>query len=132
MFTYTVDPGSKAAIAGPALFHHHASQIGGNVLTNRATPDAATVCIAQSWSDFNDADSMTIAGNTCSGFQTGIVTATGGANPGAPRAEWVVRGNRVVGAEPGRAYLHSRVAGNESYTFAPDNTADGVPPAMHR
>jgi hypothetical protein len=126
-FVFTVDPGSSAAIAGPALFQHHTSLIANNSLTDRAPADPATICIAQSWSDFNDADTMTITGNSCSGFTRGLVTATGGANPGAPRAIWTISGNHVNGAAAGKAYQHARMAGNETYTFTPENTVNGNP-----
>jgi hypothetical protein len=69
---------------------------------------------------------MTITGNTCSGFTRGIVTATGGANPGAPRAVWVISGNHVDHAAAGKAYQHARMSGNETFTFTPDNTTDGM------
>jgi hypothetical protein len=125
-FLFTVDPGQSAAIAGPALFQHHTSVISHNTITDRAAVDPATVCIAQSWSDFNDTDTMTIMGNSCSGFTRGIITATGGANPGAPRAVWAISGNHVDHAAAGKAYQHVRMSGNEDYTFTPDNTVDGA------
>jgi hypothetical protein len=33
----------------------------------------------------------------------------------------------VNGAAAGKAYQHARMAGNETYTFTPDNTVNGNP-----
>ncbi len=107
------------AISGPALAGGNTSFIENNTLMYQAAPNPKSVCIVQSWSDYNSADEMRITGNTCVGFGTGIVTETAGQNPGAPRATWVVSGNRFSRVPDNQQIVHRKTSGNETYLAQP-------------
>ena len=110
---------AASAIAGPSLSGGHQSEITGNIILAQAGANGNGACIGQGWSDYNSTDQMQITGNTCSGFRTGIVTATGGGNPGAPHAVWLLQGNKFSGIPPGQQIVHVHSSGNEQYKSQP-------------
>lgn len=110
---------AASAIAGPSLSNGHQSEISGNTILAQAGARGDGACIAQSWSDYNNTDQMRITGNTCSGFRTGIVTATGGGNPGAPHAVWLLQGNKFPGIPAAQQTVHQHSSGNEQYQSLP-------------
>ncbi len=116
---FTVAVGPLPAILGPALANGHHSEISGNTVVAQAGVKGDVACIAQGWSDNNNTDEMRITGNTCTGFRYGISTATGGSNPGAPHAVWLLRGNHFSGIAAANQIVHQHSSGNESYTSVP-------------
>lgn len=117
---FTVPLGANAAISGPAEAWGHTSFIEDNTLFDEAAePDPKSVCIAQGWTDYNNADEMRIERNTCVGFGVGIVTETAGQNPGAPHATWVLSGNRFSRVPEGQQTVHRKTSGNEVYLVEP-------------
>lgn len=116
---FTVPMGTVAAITGPTLVNGHHSEISGNTITAEAGTTGDAPCISQGWSDYNSTDEMRILRNTCAGFRYGIATASGGGNPGAPRAVWLLQGNRFPGMPTANQIAHSHTSGNESYTVQP-------------
>ncbi len=116
---FTEPVGTMAAITGPSLANSHKSEISGNNITAAAGASGDGACIAQSWSDYNNTDEMRITGNTCAGFRYGIVTATGGGNPGAPHAVWFLQGNHFSGIPAAGRIVHNHSSGNETYTSVP-------------
>ena len=116
---FTLPVGAQAAITGPALVNGHKSDISGNLITAAAGAVGNAACIAQGWSDYNSTDEMRITGNTCSGFRYGIVTASGGGNPGAPHAVWYLQGNQFANVPAEHQIVHQHSSGNEVYTSAP-------------
>ena len=113
---FTVPIAATSAIAGPSEANGHHSEISGNTIVAQAGAVGDGACIAQGWSDYNSTDEMRITGNTCTGFRVGIVTATGGGNPGAPQAVWYLKGNAFTGTPPEKQVVHQHSSGNEQYT----------------
>ena len=116
---FNVPVGTAAGIGGPSLFNGHHSEISGNQIVAQAGTDGDAACIGQGWSDYNNTDEMRITGNTCAGFRMGIVTETGGGNPGAPRAVWVLSGNHFTDIPAAQQIVHQHSSGNETYTSTP-------------
>ena len=116
---FTVPVGTASGISGPSLANGHHSEISGNQILAQAGTNGNASCIGQGWSDYNSTDEMRITGNTCAGFRTGIATATGGGNPGAPRAVWIVSGNHFTDIPAAQQIVHTHSSGNESYTSTP-------------
>lgn len=119
MLRFNVPVGAVSGISGPALFNGHHSEISGNQILAAAGANGDAACIGQGWSDYNNTDEMRITGNTCAGFRMGILTASGGGNPGAPHAVWILSGNTFTGIAPAQQIVHQHSSGNESYTSKP-------------
>lgn len=113
---FAVPIGAPSAISGPALANGHHSDITGNTIVAEAGATGDGACISQGWSDYNSTDEMRILNNTCTGgFRLGILTATGGGNPGAPHAVWRIKGNKFNGLAPAQQIVHHHSSGNEDY-----------------
>ncbi len=112
-------PLGEPAISGPSLAGANTSFIENNTLMDQAAPNPKSVCIAQGWSDYNSTDEMRITDNTCVGFGIGIATETAGQNPGAPRATWVIGGNRFSRVPESQQIVHRKTSGNETYLAQP-------------
>lgn len=113
---FTEPTGSTSAITGPSESGGHTSDITGNTIAAPAPPNGESACVTQGWSDYNGTDQMRITNNTCTGFRYGVVTATGGGNPGAPHAVWTITGNTFSGIPPAQQIVHHHSSGNEVYT----------------
>lgn len=116
---FNVPVGTASGISGPSLANGHHSEISGNQILAQAGNNGPASCIGQGWSDYNNTDEMRIMGNTCAGFRTGIVTATGGGNPGAPHAVWILSGNHFTDIPSAQQVVHQHSGGNEIYTDKP-------------